>query len=161
MGLARGFDIDLTSYLSAYGQQLARKLSDECANSFQSAYPGLTIQQLVKPQYQDFLANPLVASVVNELIMGSDGTPRAPVFLAVGDSDGTGDGVIAAGDVEGLAHRYCERGVSVLKARGIRHESDVRKVTIDDNGMIVGARYPTVRGVLSGMLAPTERQGDR
>ena len=113
VGVSRGFHIDLMSYLSPYGQKLAQTVGDECAGSFQSAYPGLTIQQLVKPQYQDFLGVPPVASVVNELIMGSDGTPRAPVFLAVGNADGTGDGVMVAADVEGLAHRYCQRGVPV------------------------------------------------
>src|SRR5262249_49241845 len=50
VGVSRGFNIDLMSYLSPYGQQLAQKVGDECANSFQSAYPGLTIQQLVQPR---------------------------------------------------------------------------------------------------------------
>jgi hypothetical protein len=113
VGVARGFNVDLMSYLSAYGQALVQRVSGECANSFESAYPGLTIQQLVQPQYQNFLANPVIASAINELTMGSDGTPRAPLFLGVGNSDGKGDGVIVAGDVEGLAHLYCERGVSV------------------------------------------------
>jgi hypothetical protein len=113
VGVSRGFNVDLMSYLSPYGQQLAQKVSGECANSFESAYPGLTIAQLVQPQYQNPLADPVIASTINELIMGSDGTPRAPLFLGVGNSDGTGDGVIAAADVEGLAHLYCERGASV------------------------------------------------
>jgi hypothetical protein len=113
VGVARGFNIDLMSYLSPYGQQLAQKVSSECANSFESAYPGLTIQQLVGPQYQDFLADSVIASGVNDLTMGSDGTPKAPLFLGVGNSDGTGDGVIDAADVEGLAQLYCKRGVSV------------------------------------------------
>jgi hypothetical protein len=113
VGVSRGFNLDLMSYLSPYGQQLARKVSGECANSFESAYPGLTIKQLVQPQYQNLLANPVIASTINELIMGSDGTPQAPLFLGVGNSDGTGDGVIAASDVGGLAHAYCEGGASV------------------------------------------------
>lgn len=113
VGIARGFDVDLTPYLSAYGQQLVDTVQDECANSFESAYPGLTVQQLVLPQYDDVLAIPVVASVVNELIMGSDGTPKAPLFLGVGNSDGTGDGVIVAASVESLAHLYCARGASV------------------------------------------------
>ncbi len=113
VGVARGFDVDLMSYLSPYGQSLAQQVSGECANSFESADPGLTIQQLVQPRYQNLLADPVIASAVNELTMGTDGTPRTPLFLGVGNSDGTGDGVIVAGDVEGLAHLYCERGVSV------------------------------------------------
>jgi hypothetical protein len=113
VGVSRAFDVDLMSYLSPYGQQLAQKVSGQCANSFESAYPGLTIAQLVEPEYQNLLADPVIASTINELIMGSDATPRAPLFLGVGNSDGTGDGVIAAADVEGLAHLYCERGASV------------------------------------------------
>jgi hypothetical protein len=113
VGLARGFNIDLTPYLSAYGQQLTAQVADECANSFEGAYDGLTIAQLVQPQYQNLLANPMVAGVINQLIMGSDGTPKAPLFLGVGDADGTGDGVIVAASVEGLAYRYCQRGASV------------------------------------------------
>ncbi len=113
VGVARGFSVDLMSYLSPFGQQLAQKVSSQCANSFESAYPGLTIKQLFRPQYQQPLADPEIASVINELIMGSDGTPRAPLLLGVGNSDGTGDGVITAADVEGLAHLYCERGVPV------------------------------------------------
>jgi hypothetical protein len=113
VGVSRGFNVDLMSYLSPYGQQLAQQVSGECANSFESAYPGLTIAQLVQPQYQNLLADPVIASTINELTMGTDGTPRAPLLLGVGNSDGTGDGVIAAAGVEGLAHLYCEQGASV------------------------------------------------
>ncbi len=109
----RGFGVDLTPYLSAYGQEVANQVSDECINSFAGDYPGLTMAQLLKPQYQDFLSVPIFASVVNELTMGTDGTPTSPMFLAVGNADGTGDGVMVAGDVEALAHLYCERGVPV------------------------------------------------
>jgi len=109
----RGFGIDLAPYLSAYGQEVVNQVSDECINSFAGDYPGLTIAQLLKPQYQDFLNVPIFASVINELTMGSDGTPTSPMFLAVGNADGTGDGVMVAGDVEGLARLYCERGVPV------------------------------------------------
>ena len=33
--------------------------------------------------------------------------------MGVGNADGTGDGVMVAGDVAGLAHQYCAAGVSV------------------------------------------------
>jgi hypothetical protein len=113
VGVARGFNVDLTPYLSPYGQRLAQAVSGECANSFEGAYDGLTIKQLAAPQDQNLVANPLIASVINQLIMGSDGTPRAPLLLGVGNADGTGDGVMVADDVEALAHLYCQRGVSV------------------------------------------------
>lgn len=43
----------------------------------------------------------------------SGGTPAEPLLLGVGDSDGTGDGIMIDGDVQALAHEYCQRGVSV------------------------------------------------
>ncbi len=45
--------------------------------------------------------------------MGRCGTPRSPLFIGVGDADGTGDGVMVTADDEALAHTYCERGVAV------------------------------------------------
>ena len=113
VGVARGMHVDLMPYLSPYGQRLAQTVSTECANSFESSYPGLTIQQLFGPDYQNPLANPTFASVINQLIMGSDGTPKAPLFLGVGNADGTGDGVIMAAEVAGLANHYCQRGAPV------------------------------------------------
>lgn len=149
VGISRGFNVDLMSYLSPYGQQLAQKVSGECANSFESAYPGLTIQQLVLPQYESFLADPVIASTDNELIMGSDGTPRAPLFLGVGNSDGTGDGVIVAGDDQGLAHRYCERGVSVQfdAYQQLDHETAA--------GPFESKAFALIRAWLAGLPTPS------
>lgn len=113
VGIGRAFNIDMSKYQSPYGAQLAQTISDECINDFLGAYPGLTIQKLVGPQYQDFFAIPLFAKINNQLIMGATGTPKGPLFIAVGNADGTGDGVMVADDVEALAHTYCERGVSV------------------------------------------------
>lgn len=45
--------------------------------------------------------------------MSRSGTPRGPLYIGVGDSDGTGDGVMVTKDDEALAHAYCKRGVSV------------------------------------------------
>jgi hypothetical protein len=45
--------------------------------------------------------------------MSRTGTPKEPLFMGVGNADGTGDGVMVAKDVEALAHTYCRRGVSV------------------------------------------------
>jgi len=36
-----------------------------------------------------------------------------PMFMGVGEKDGTGDGVMVAEDVEALAHEYCRQGVTV------------------------------------------------
>ena len=59
----------------------------------------------------------------NRLIMSRTGTPKGPLFLANGNSDGAGDGVMVAKDVEALAHTYCQRGVSVQfhEYKGLDH----------------------------------------
>jgi Secretory lipase len=112
--LGQAFDIGITPYLSAYGLQLTSAVEGECIASFASAYPGLTIQQLLLPQYSSpFQIGPLV-TVLNHLIMGTSGNrPGEPLLFGVGDSDGTGDGIMIDGDVEALAHQYCQSGVPV------------------------------------------------
>jgi hypothetical protein len=110
--------------------------------------PGLTIQQLVQPPYQDFLAIPLVASAINELIMGSDGTPKAPIFLGVGNSDGTGDGVMVAADVEGLAHRHCQRGVPV------QFDEYQQQDHLKAGGPFVARAHTLIRAWLAGLPTP-------
>ena len=49
-----------------------------------------------------------------------------------------------------------ERGISVLKARGLRHLTEVRQMRIGTSGIEVGDRYPTLRGVLTGIPWPAE-----
>jgi Secretory lipase len=112
--LGRAFDVNITPYLSAYGEQLTSAVEGECIASFASAYPGLTIQQLLLPQYSNPFQIPALVTILNHLIMGSSGnTPGEPLLFGVGDSDGTGDGIMIDGDVEALAHQYCDSGVPV------------------------------------------------
>jgi Secretory lipase len=113
VGLGRAFNLNISAYASKYGKQVANHVKDECINSFLGKYPGLTIQKLLKPQYKNFLGIPLIATLTNHLAMSRAGTPQGPLFMGVGNSDGTGDGVMIANDVEALAHTYCQRGVSV------------------------------------------------
>jgi secretory lipase len=114
VSLGRAFGVDITPYLSSYGEQVTSQVSGECIASFASSYPGLTIQQLLLPQYSNPFSVPVLASILNHLIMGtSGGTPGEPLLFGVGDSDGTGDGIMIDGDVEALAHEYCQRGVPV------------------------------------------------
>ena len=109
--LSLAYGVDLTPYLSSYGVQLTTEDAQACIGSL-SGVPGLTIQQLLKPQYQNFLAVPVFAKIVDDLIMGSvPGDPTGPLFMGVGASDGTGDGIMVTADVEGLAHEYCQQGV--------------------------------------------------
>jgi hypothetical protein len=114
VSLGRAFGVDITPYLSAYGKQVTSQVSGECIASFASAYPGLTIQQLLGPQYQDPFEVPVLVRILNHLIMGTTpGHPAEPMLLGVGNADGTGDGIMIAGDVQALAHEYCSEGVPV------------------------------------------------
>lgn len=117
VALTRAFQLQLAPYLSAYGKSLASQVQTACIGSFYGAYPGLTVQQLLKPEYQDFLQVPAFVRIINRLIMGSTpGHPTGPLFMAVGDADGTGDGIMVTADVEALAHEYCSQGVGVQLA---------------------------------------------
>jgi hypothetical protein len=125
VGVGRAFNVDLTPYLSAYGTQLYNKLQNASIEQVLGAYPGLTWSQLSKPQYPTPETVPVYVRIVNQLIMGSRGTPTAPLFIgqgAHGELEGTpgnkpgigeGDGVMIAGDVRSLAREYCGRGVPV------------------------------------------------
>ncbi|MFL6238524.1 MAG: lipase family protein [Actinomycetes bacterium] len=114
VALARAYKLDLPPYLSAYGMKLTNQVQHACIGSFNGAYPGLTIQKLLKPQYQDIYKDADLVRVMNALIMGSaPGHPKGPLFMGVGDMDGTGDGIMVAKDVEALAHEYCQQGVPV------------------------------------------------
>ena len=108
----RAFGVHLRHYLSAKGRHITHQVRHECIGSFNGAYPGLRIQDLLRHRYRHFLKVRRFVLVVNHLIMGrTEGHPAGPLFLAVGNGDGTGDGVMVAADVEGLAHEYCQQGV--------------------------------------------------
>ncbi len=125
IGVSRAFDIDLTPYLSEYGKQLYDKLQGASIVEVLGKYPGLTWTQLAKPEYATPESIPLYAETVNQLIMGTGGTPSVPLQIAqgaFGELEGTpgnkpgigqGDGVMIAGDVRTLAREYCSRGVPV------------------------------------------------
>ena len=52
-----------------------------------------------------------------------------------------------------------DRGISVLKARGVRHTTEVRRMSITDRGIEIGAPFKGLRGVLTGLPTPLENQG--
>lgn len=66
---------------------------------------------------------PVLVRILDQLIMSRTGTPRAPLFIAVGLSDSTGDGVMVAKDVQELAYTYCQQGIPVEfhTYRGLSH----------------------------------------
>jgi len=49
---------------------------------------------------------------------------------------------------------HLERGISVLKARGVHHATDVRRFKVDRDGIEVGAPFEGLRGVLTGLPVP-------
>lgn len=126
VGAARAFQIDLTPYLSPYGLHVYRAMKRASIAQVLGAYPGLTWARLAKPQYATPEDVPLYVHVVNQLIMGTGGTPTVPLFIgqgAKGELEGTpgnkpgigrGDGVMIAGDVRTLARQYCGAGTDVL-----------------------------------------------
>jgi hypothetical protein len=114
VSLGRAFGLRMGKYQSAYGNQVTAEVADECIGGFNGNYPGLRVQQLMKKKYKRFLRVPAFARVVNRLIMGSaKGHPAMPMYMGVGNNDGTGDDVMVAKDVEALAHQYCGQGVAV------------------------------------------------
>jgi circadian clock protein KaiC len=47
-----------------------------------------------------------------------------------------------------------ERGISVLKVRGVRHATDVRRMSLEAGGVEVLGPFKGLRGVLTGLPAP-------
>ena len=124
VALSRAYDIDLPKYASAKGLELAAKVQDQCIGDFSGTTPGLTSDQLLKPEYRPLLKQPEFAAVINRLIMGTEpGAPTIPLLMQVGNdpnnSDGgpndkaQGDDIMITGDVEALAREYCDQGVPV------------------------------------------------
>src|SRR6201996_924538 len=113
LGVTRAYKINLGPYASAYGRKVFRQVQAKCLGQYLGKYPGLRVAQLFKPGFKDYLRVPAFATLINRLTMGNSGTPREPMFLGVGNADGTGDGVMVAKDVAGLANEYCGRGVNV------------------------------------------------
>jgi hypothetical protein len=115
IGIARGYHIDLTPYLSSYGRQLYSKLQNASIAQAPGQYPGLTYTQLVKPQYANPASIPVLVKVENKLDAGLAASPTIPMFMGQGADGilegtpgnkpgiGPGDGVMVAGDVRTLA----------------------------------------------------------
>jgi len=114
VSLGRAFGIKTKKFASKYGKQVMAEVQDQCIGSFNGNYPGLRVQQLLKKKYHAFLKVRPFARTINKLIMGSvPGHPQMPMFMGVGNADGTGDNVMIVKDAQGLAHQYCAQGVPV------------------------------------------------
>ncbi len=124
-GLSRAYHLDLTPYLTEYGQELlAKDQHDSITN--EEKVPGLTWSQLAKPEYPTPESIPVFVRTANKLIVGRKGTPTVPFLIGQGNGGeefegtpgnkpgiGPGDGVMIAGDVRTLAREWCSRGVAV------------------------------------------------
>jgi hypothetical protein len=123
--LTRAYGLDLSRYLNEYGKALVHKDSTGCIGDFNGTHPGLTIQKMLKPEYQDVQSIKAFVDVINELIMGTvPGHPRMPMYLAVGNNGSSvGDDIMVTKDVEALAHEYCSQGVEVQyqEFQGLAH----------------------------------------
>ncbi|RZL71037.1 MAG: lipase [Rhodococcus sp. (in: high G+C Gram-positive bacteria)] len=119
----RAYGLDLNSFVSDYGFEVIDQVDQECIAQFADDYPTLTDASMVKAPYNSLLDVPEVVAAIDDNIMGSQGTPRTPMFLAVGHADPIGDTVMITGDVQGLAYGYCGRGVDVQYAQydGLTH----------------------------------------
>ncbi|GAC02857.1 putative lipase [Gordonia namibiensis NBRC 108229] len=120
----RAYRLDTSAFLSEHGEQVTKAVSSECISQFASKYPGLTSAAMVDPPYTGLLDVPAVVRAINDNIMGSQGTPRTKMFLAVGHYNAIGDTLMITGDVIGLAHEYCSRGVDVTyhQLNGLTHQ---------------------------------------
>lgn len=125
IGLARASGLDLGRMLSARGREVAAEVQRGCLNP--GGFPGLRLEDMLKPAYKDWRQVPDMVEVFNDSIMGSTGTPDVPLLMAVGNDDGTGDSVMVAKDVQELAHTYCERGLPVQydELAGLDHAAAV------------------------------------
>jgi hypothetical protein len=126
MAVGRAFPFALHKHLSRFGRHVMRNVRGQCIASFLGTYPGLRSRQLLKHRYRDLYRVRSFVVAMNHLIMGTArGHPEAPLFMGVGNADGTGDGVMVTKDVEALAHEYCKQGVAVRfeSYQGIPHEA--------------------------------------
>ncbi|MDH6108304.1 hypothetical protein P3T36_004231 [Kitasatospora sp. MAP12-15] len=126
IGVSRSYGIDLTPYLNSYGVQIYNRLQNGSLLDALGHYPGLTWQQIAKPQYANPDSATAFVEAVNKINLGSAPAPTVPGYIAQGDGGvlegtfgdppgiGTGDGVMVAGDVRALADQYCATGDSSI-----------------------------------------------
>ncbi|HEY2160579.1 MAG TPA: lipase family protein [Solirubrobacteraceae bacterium] len=111
LGLMRAYKLNVSKYASAKGLEIFKQVELGCLTP--TAYPGLKLADLLKPQYKDWHKVPIFIRIFNNSIMSFAGTPKEPLLMGVGDADGTGDGVMIDKDVQELAYIYCSRHVPV------------------------------------------------
>jgi hypothetical protein len=124
IGLSRAYGIDLGQYLSPYGLKVVQQENQVCIASVFGRYPGLTVQEIIQPPYQDIAHVAPFSTVLSDQTMGTATThPTEPLLMGIGNIDGRGDGVMSAVYAKALARRYCQEGVPLLfqEYRGASH----------------------------------------
>jgi hypothetical protein len=112
VGLARAYDVDLNPYLSEKGKRLVAQIGQHCIGDWFVKNLGGKISTMFKPQYADPLTIPIARKIADDQRMGRH-TPVAPTYMGVGNYDGTGDGIMLAADLRGLAAKYCRAGAEI------------------------------------------------
>lgn len=169
LGVARSYDIDFTPYLSDYGRRVTSTLRSASIANVLFQYPGLTWQQLVRPEYADpNTVAPLVESV-DRVNLGYAPTPTIPLYIAQGANGilegtdgsnptvGRGDGVMVAGDVRSLARQYCATGNPLVEYHEYGELSHVPTMAAWAVGAVswINARFDGVpAGSSCGAIAP-------
>lgn len=162
IGIARGFHINITPYLSAYGRRLYARLQKASITNVLGQYPGLTFARLVKPQYANPDSIPVLVKTENELDTGSLASPTVPMLIGQGADGilvgtpgnkpgiGPGDGVMVAGDVRTLARGFCASGTAV----------DYLQFDLLDHVTTFAAWAPAALGWLSNRFAGNQPPSD-
>ncbi|MFW0793706.1 lipase family protein [Gordonia sp. CPCC 205515] len=121
-GTLESYDYDVNRYLSPYGTAIVKRARGMCGADLQQL-PVLTMRRMLKPQYQNYQHLSPFVDISKRLTMGTAGTPRFPIMMIAGNSDGIGDGVMVAADQRSLAHSLCDRGVAVdyRELPGVEH----------------------------------------
>jgi len=137
VGIGRSFDIDLDPYVNDYGREILGRFEKASIINVLLQYPGMTWEQLVKPEYADPNTIPAYVDAVNRVNLGSAPTPSIPGLIEQGANGvlegtpgdrpgiGPGDGVMIAGDVRTLVRQYCTTGNTSIKYTEYPHLSHI------------------------------------
>lgn len=127
-----------------------------------AVFDSLTTMSLGVPSERRF--KEMVYAITKHLrALGITTMMTAETSQLLGMAHLTGDGVSFIAD-NVIQLRYIElggrleRALSVLKARGIKHEMELRSMTIEADGIkLVRGRFEDMRGVLTGLPAKRDR----
>lgn len=126
VGLARAYEVDVDPYLTETGRYFADQMESASIVDGFGRGAGVAWEDIVKPEYPTPLDIPPIKEIVDKVNMGTAPVPGIPMLLVQGgggyieltppggENTGAGDGVMLAGDVRALAHRYCKAGTPVV-----------------------------------------------